>query len=145
MFIWKCNNANMFYVRARFRVWLGLGNKTYCLVIIKVIEVYEKSPQFTETNVCVCVCEQWDRWRVSNVNSDYSVCPSYPSAVIVPREVDDDKLIRSARFRQGGRFPVLSYCHHRNGMVSIECFLVSQIYVYVTIYWTTFPIKAKHT
>uniref|UniRef100_A0A671Q144 Zgc:154055 n=1 Tax=Sinocyclocheilus anshuiensis TaxID=1608454 RepID=A0A671Q144_9TELE len=59
----------------------------------------------------------WDRWRVSKVNSDYSVCPSYPSAVIVPREVDDDKLIRSARFRQGGRFPVLSYCHHRNGMV----------------------------
>ncbi|XP_016125435.1 myotubularin-related protein 9-like [Sinocyclocheilus grahami] len=60
---------------------------------------------------------EWDRWRVSKVNSDYSVCPSYPSAVIVPREVDDDKLIRSARFRQGGRFPVLSYCHHRNGMV----------------------------
>uniref|UniRef100_A0A8C1VQ81 Zgc:154055 n=1 Tax=Cyprinus carpio TaxID=7962 RepID=A0A8C1VQ81_CYPCA len=59
----------------------------------------------------------WDRWRVSTVNSDYSVCPSYPSAVIVPREVDDDKLICSARFRQGGRFPVLSYCHHRNGMV----------------------------
>ncbi|XP_059376349.1 myotubularin-related protein 9-like isoform X1 [Carassius carassius] len=59
----------------------------------------------------------WDRWRVSKVNSDYSVCPSYPSAVIVPREVDDDKLIRSARFRQGGRFPVLSYCHHSNGMV----------------------------
>ncbi|XP_052386461.1 myotubularin-related protein 9-like isoform X3 [Carassius gibelio] len=59
----------------------------------------------------------WDRWRISTVNSDYSVCLSYPSAVIVPREVDDDMLIRSARFRQGGRFPVLSYCHHRNGMV----------------------------
>ncbi|XP_043119366.1 myotubularin-related protein 9-like isoform X2 [Puntigrus tetrazona] len=59
----------------------------------------------------------WDRWRVSKVNSDYSVCPSYPSAVIVPREVDDDKLMRSARFRQGGRFPVLSYCHHTNGTV----------------------------
>ncbi|XDV43233.1 hypothetical protein PO909_011749 [Leuciscus waleckii] len=59
----------------------------------------------------------WDRWRVSTVNSDYSVCPSYPHAVIVPREVDDEKLVQSARFRQGGRFPVLSYCHHRNGMV----------------------------
>lgn len=59
----------------------------------------------------------WDKWRVSTVNSDYSVCPSYPSAVIVPREVDDDKLVRSARFRQGSRFPVLSYCHHRNRMV----------------------------
>ncbi|KAI7804533.1 myotubularin-related protein 9 isoform X1 [Triplophysa rosa] len=59
----------------------------------------------------------WDRWRISNVNSDYSVCPSYPRAVIVPGEVDDDMLVRSARFRHGGRFPVLSYCHHRNQMV----------------------------
>lgn len=72
--------------------------------------------------ICACVCEQWDRWRVSTVNSDYSVCPSYPHAVIVPREVDDGKLVQSARFRQGGRFPVLSYCHHRNGMVSVGCF-----------------------
>lgn len=69
--------------------------------------------------ICECVCEQWDRWRVSTVNSDFSVCPSYPRAVIVPREVDDEKLVQSARFRQGGRFPVLSYCHHRNGMVSV--------------------------
>ncbi|TRY98015.1 hypothetical protein DNTS_032621 [Danionella cerebrum] len=59
----------------------------------------------------------WNKWRVTRVNSDYSVCPSYPSLVIVPRDVDDEKLVQSARFRQGGRFPVLSYCHHRNGMV----------------------------
>ncbi|KAI4899852.1 hypothetical protein NFI96_027010 [Prochilodus magdalenae] len=59
----------------------------------------------------------WDRWRLSKVNSDFSVCPSYPSAVIVPQAVDDDTLLKAARFRQGGRFPVLSYCHHRNRMV----------------------------
>ena len=51
------------------------------------------------------------------MNSDFSVCPSYPSAVIVPQAVDDDTLLKAARFRQGGRFPVLSYCHHRNRMV----------------------------
>ncbi len=43
-----------FSVRGRFRV--GLGDRKYCLVSIKVIEVYGKSPQFTETRVCVCVC-----------------------------------------------------------------------------------------
>ncbi|MCJ8736497.1 hypothetical protein PDJAM_G00013120 [Pangasius djambal] len=59
----------------------------------------------------------WDRWRLSKVNSDFSVCPSYPGAVIVPSSVDDDTLVKAARFRQGGRFPVLCYCHHRNGMV----------------------------
>ncbi|XP_066538376.1 myotubularin-related protein 9 isoform X2 [Hoplias malabaricus] len=59
----------------------------------------------------------WDRWRLSKVNSDFSVCPSYPGAVIVPRAVDDDTLIKAARFRQGGRFPVLCYCHQKNSMV----------------------------
>ncbi|KAL7861480.1 hypothetical protein SRHO_G00129210 [Serrasalmus rhombeus] len=63
----------------------------------------------------------WDRWRLSKVNSDFSVCPSYPGAVIVPRTVDDDALMKAARFRQGGRFPVLCYCHHRNSMVIMRC------------------------
>lgn len=51
------------------------------------------------------------------MNSDFSVCPSYPGAVIVPSSVDDGTLVKAARFRQGGRFPVLCYCHHRNGRV----------------------------
>ncbi|XP_072546129.1 myotubularin-related protein 9 isoform X1 [Salminus brasiliensis] len=59
----------------------------------------------------------WDRWRLSKVNSDFSVCPSYPGTVIVPSAIDDDTLMKAARFRQGGRFPVLCYCHHRNSMV----------------------------
>ncbi len=35
-------------------VGLGLGDKKYFCVSIKVIEVNGKSPQFTETNVCAC-------------------------------------------------------------------------------------------
>ncbi|XP_030642516.1 myotubularin-related protein 9 isoform X1 [Chanos chanos] len=61
--------------------------------------------------------ELYDRWRLSLVNSDFSICPSYPSAVIVPRSVDDETLVKAARFRQGGRFPVLCYYHSKNGMV----------------------------
>lgn len=57
------------------------------------------------------------RWRLSNVNRDYSVCPSYPPAVIVPNSIDDDTLRKVAKFRQGGRFPVLCYHHRKNGMV----------------------------
>uniref|UniRef100_A0A672M7P0 phosphatidylinositol-3,4,5-trisphosphate 5-phosphatase n=1 Tax=Sinocyclocheilus grahami TaxID=75366 RepID=A0A672M7P0_SINGR len=37
-------------------ICLGLGDRKYRLVSIKVIEVYGKSQQFTETNVRVCVC-----------------------------------------------------------------------------------------
>ncbi|XP_029982094.1 myotubularin-related protein 9 isoform X1 [Sphaeramia orbicularis] len=57
------------------------------------------------------------RWRLSSVNRDYSVCPSYPPAVIVPKDIDDDTLKKVAKFRQSGRFPVLCYYHRKNGMV----------------------------
>lgn len=60
---------------------------------------------------------QCEAWRLSTVNADYSVCPTYPPAVIVPKSVDDDTLRTVARFRQGGRFPVLCYYHQKNGMV----------------------------
>ena len=61
---------------------------------------------------------QTNAWRLSEANEDFSLCPSYPRAVIVPRAVDDSALARSARFRQGGRFPVLSYYHAPSGTVS---------------------------
>ncbi|OWK52773.1 Myotubularin-related protein 9 [Lonchura striata] len=58
---------------------------------------------------------QTSRWRLSAVNRDFSACPSYPPAVIVPAAVADDTVAKAARFRQGGRFPVLSYFHAKNG------------------------------
>ncbi|KAF7202091.1 myotubularin-related protein 9 isoform X1 [Nothobranchius furzeri] len=61
--------------------------------------------------------ELHEMWRLSTVNNDYSVCPSYPPAVIVPQSIDDDTLKKAAKFRQGGRFPVLCYYHRKNGMV----------------------------
>ncbi|XP_041669189.1 myotubularin-related protein 9 isoform X2 [Cheilinus undulatus] len=57
------------------------------------------------------------KWRVSTVNRSFSVSPSYPPAVIVPKITDDDMLKKVAKFRQGGRFPVLCYYHRKNGMV----------------------------
>ncbi|XP_032665262.1 myotubularin-related protein 9 isoform X1 [Odontomachus brunneus] len=50
-----------------------------------------------------------DEWRISYLNRDYKVCNSYPSALIVPRQIDDKVIIASAIFRDGGRFPVLCY------------------------------------
>lgn len=57
------------------------------------------------------VLQQPDDWRISYVNKDFSVCPTYPSAVVVPKSIDDQVLMAAASFRQGGRFPVLSYRH----------------------------------
>lgn len=63
---------------------------------------------------------QTDEWRLSDVNKDFGVCPSYPSLVTVPKNIDDEALRKIATFRQGGRFPVLSYYHRKNGMVSVQ-------------------------
>ncbi|XP_063274802.1 myotubularin-related protein 9-like [Prinia subflava] len=61
------------------------------------------------------ISSQTSQWRLSTVNSDFSACPSYPPAVIVPAAVGDDTVARAARFRHGGRFPVLSYFHAKTG------------------------------
>lgn len=71
---------------------------------------------------------QCKAWRLSTVNADYSVCATYPPAVMVPKSVDDDTLRTAARFRQGGRFPVLCYYHQKNGMVRRSAALSGVVY-----------------
>ncbi|XP_077990034.1 myotubularin-related protein 9-like [Glandiceps talaboti] len=62
-----------------------------------------------------------EEWRLSHVNKTFEVCYSYPQTVIVPKSIDDATLMKSAAFRHGGRFPVLSYHHSPNGMVIMRC------------------------
>ncbi|XP_017785758.1 PREDICTED: myotubularin-related protein 9 [Nicrophorus vespilloides] len=57
-----------------------------------------------------------DEWRITNVNKNYYVCPTYSSTIIVPKSIDDETIMAAANFRDGGRFPVLSY-RHDNGAV----------------------------
>lgn len=61
-----------------------------------------------------------DEWRLSCINKEFSVCPSYPPVVIVPKSIDDEALRKIAMFRHGSRFPVLSYYHKKNGMVMMR-------------------------
>ncbi|XP_005183305.1 myotubularin-related protein 9 [Musca domestica] len=53
-------------------------------------------------------------WRITNVNKDFKICPTYGSVLIVPKQITDEQIMQSAAFRDGGRFPVLSY-RHENG------------------------------
>ncbi|GLG92760.1 GL15069 [Gryllus bimaculatus] len=53
------------------------------------------------------------------VQQRFSVCPTYPSTVVVPRCVDDETIMAAAAFREGGRFPVLSY-RHEGGSVLLR-------------------------
>ncbi|KAJ6323097.1 hypothetical protein OIU77_012852 [Salix suchowensis] len=56
-------------------------------------------------------------WRISSVNSNYLMCPSYPFALIVPKSISDDEVIQASNFRSKGRLPVVSWCHPETGAV----------------------------
>lgn len=56
-----------------------------------------------------------DEWRLTHVNKDFSVCPTYGPKLVVPKTITDDEIMQSAGFRDGGRFPLLSY-RHENGV-----------------------------
>lgn len=61
-----------------------------------------------------------DDWRLSNLNSDFTVCPSYGAVLVVPKQINDEELISSAVFRDGGRFPIVSYRHEQNGAIMLR-------------------------
>ncbi|CAK4919475.1 unnamed protein product [Aphanomyces euteiches] len=54
-------------------------------------------------------------WRQTTVNAHYTLCPTYPRALIVPASIGDDILAEAARFRSKKRVPVLTWIHPRTG------------------------------
>lgn len=54
-------------------------------------------------------------WRITHINKDFKLCSTYGSVLIVPKTITDEQIMQSAAFRDGGRFPVLSY-RHENGV-----------------------------
>jgi len=51
------------------------------------------------------------KWRFSDVNKTFKICSSYPSQVVVPKDVDDDILVDMSAYRLGHRFPIVTYVH----------------------------------
>ena len=57
-----------------------------------------------------------DKWRLSNINRYFQLCDSYPSDIIVPKNLKEAYLLMSAQFRKNGRVPVSTW-RHKNGSV----------------------------
>lgn len=70
-----------------------------------------------------------DEWRVTHINKDYSVCPTYGACLVVPKSITDEEIIQSAAFRDGGRFPLLSY-RHENGVDRHYTFAKCQMIIF---------------
>lgn len=59
-------------------------------------------------------------WVLSDINSNYEICDTYPAVLAFPAKCSQDVLKSSASFRSRGRLPALSYLH-RNGASITRC------------------------
>ncbi|KAK3024588.1 hypothetical protein RJ639_044101 [Escallonia herrerae] len=58
-----------------------------------------------------------DCWRISDVNCNYTMCPTYPFALLVPKFISDEELQQACTFRARCRLPAISWCDTRTGAV----------------------------
>ncbi|KNA10347.1 hypothetical protein SOVF_145190 [Spinacia oleracea] len=56
-------------------------------------------------------------WRISSINSNYTLCATYPFALIFPKSITDEEVLQASTFRARCRLPVISWCHPVTGAV----------------------------
>ncbi|KAH6803026.1 Myotubularin-like phosphatases II superfamily [Perilla frutescens var. frutescens] len=56
-------------------------------------------------------------WRISNVNSNYTMCPTYPFALLIPNSISDVEIQQACTFRARCRLPIISWCNPGTGAV----------------------------
>ncbi|XP_022133857.1 phosphatidylinositol-3-phosphatase myotubularin-1 isoform X2 [Momordica charantia] len=56
-------------------------------------------------------------WRITNINSSYALCQSYPFALVVPKHISDEEMLQASTFRARCRLPVVSWCNPGTGAV----------------------------
>ncbi|XP_035246539.1 myotubularin-related protein 3-like isoform X3 [Anguilla anguilla] len=60
-------------------------------------------------------------WRISEINSNYRLCSSYPQLLLVPGWITDAELENVGGFRSWKRFPTVVYRHQSSGAVIARC------------------------
>ncbi|XP_060184495.1 phosphatidylinositol-3-phosphatase myotubularin-1-like isoform X1 [Lycium barbarum] len=56
-------------------------------------------------------------WRISSVNSNYTMSPTYPFALLLPKSISDDKVLQACTFRARCRLPSITWCDRGTGAV----------------------------
>lgn len=60
-------------------------------------------------------------YRVTELNSHFAMCPTYPRQLVVPAAASDSEVRSVASFRSKGRLPICSYVHAHNGAALWRC------------------------
>ncbi|XP_067381019.1 myotubularin-related protein 1a isoform X4 [Channa argus] len=62
-----------------------------------------------------------ESWTISKINSNYDLCDTYPSILVVPTNITDEDIKRVALFRAKHRIPVLSWIHPETQATIVRC------------------------
>uniref|UniRef100_A0A5K3EYZ4 Myotubularin phosphatase domain-containing protein n=1 Tax=Mesocestoides corti TaxID=53468 RepID=A0A5K3EYZ4_MESCO len=60
-------------------------------------------------------------WKITDINSDFKICSSYPKYHIMPRDISDQVVPSMATFRSHNRFPSVVWRSRRTGAVLLRC------------------------
>eukprot|EP01129_Flabellula_baltica_P006767 TRINITY_DN2573_c0_g2_i4.p1 TRINITY_DN2573_c0_g2~~TRINITY_DN2573_c0_g2_i4.p1 ORF type:complete len:542 (-),score=81.81 TRINITY_DN2573_c0_g2_i4:1270-2895(-) len=60
-------------------------------------------------------------FKVSDINSNFELCPTYPEFLILPRSTNPETLRECASFRRKNRFPAVTWCHPVNQATLSRC------------------------
>lgn len=62
-----------------------------------------------------------ESWMISKINSNYELCDTYPSILVIPTNISDEDIRRVALFRAKHRIPVLSWIHPESQATIMRC------------------------
>lgn len=62
-----------------------------------------------------------NRWKLSTINKDFQICSSYPSLISIPPGYDESLIYKVKDFRDGGRFPSLSWINPKTVATISRC------------------------
>ena len=57
-------------------------------------------------------------FRITHVNSNYKMSPTYPSSFIIPASISDGELRKISFFRARGRVPAITYRHNNDAVIA---------------------------
>jgi len=60
-------------------------------------------------------------WVTCTLNTEYRICPTYPSMMLVPATATSALVVGSAKFRSKGRLPALTFYNSSTGAALIRC------------------------
>ena len=75
-------------------------------------EIYDARKEYARMGVGEKMADKG--WRITNMNTDYSFSPTYPSMLAVPAAISDTTINYAGRYRSRVRIPVLTYLHPVN-------------------------------